>query len=120
MQLATLGAFDAADPGFGWIALAYAIVAALLGAWLYVAARKSWGAWLALAPAIAIALATLLRIAATSGMDADESEHLHLAFAIGRDAMPYRDLDQNHSPLLWMLSAPLLSLLPETAGNSSP
>ena len=94
MELATLGAFDAAAPGFGWMALAYALVAGVLGAWLYTAARQGWSAWLTLAPAIAIALATLLRIAVTSGIDADESEHLHLAFAIGRDVMPYRDLDR--------------------------
>ena len=41
MLLATLGAFDPADPGFAWLTLAYAGVAALLGAWLYAAARTT-------------------------------------------------------------------------------
>ena len=108
------GTLDAADPSFAWIALGYAVTAAIVGGWLMAAQRRGWSPWLALAPAIAIALATLLRIAATSGIDADESEHLHIAFAIGRDVLPYRDLDQNHMPLLWLASAPLLSLLPET------
>ena len=114
MSLATLAAFDASDPDFVWIALAYAATALVLGSWLYLASRRGYNAWLALAPAIALALATLVRITLTSGIDADESEHLHVAFALGRDVMPYRDLDQNHAPLLWLLSAPLLALLPES------
>jgi hypothetical protein len=108
------GTLDPSDPSFVWIALAYGLTAAVVGTWLTAAERRGASPWIALAPAIAIALATLLRIAATSGIDADESEHLHLAFAIGRDVMPYRDLDQNHMPALWLASAPLLSLLPET------
>ena len=114
MGLAALGAFDAANPGLGWLALSYAATAAMLGGWLLGATRRGWSAWLVLAPALGIAVATLIRVAVTSGIDADESEHLHLAFAIGRDLMPYRDLDQNHSPFVWMLSAPLLALLPES------
>jgi len=102
------------DPSTAAVWMAIAVVAGLLGLWLQAAGDRRWNSWWALAPALAIAGATLLRVAVTSGIDSDESEHLHVAYVVGRGVMPYRDFDQNHGPFLWMLIAPLLRVLPET------
>jgi hypothetical protein len=109
---------DWSDPSAAAVGMAMAVVAAVLGLWQYAAQKRAAdGAlhpWWLLAPALAIAGATLVRIALTSGIDSDESEHLHVAYVISRGVMPYRDFDQNHGPFLWMLTAPLLRILPES------
>ncbi len=111
-DLSGLGSLS--DPSATALWLAVGGVGALLGLWFYVGRALRWKPWWVLAPALAIAGATLLRIAVTSGIDSDESEHLHIAYVIGHGALPYRDFDQNHGPFLWLLTAPLLRILPET------
>jgi len=45
----------------------------------------------------------------------DESEHLHCAWLISQGLIPFEDFWQHHSPLLWVLLAPLIGLLKPTA-----
>src|SRR5262245_62486975 len=46
--------------------------------------------------------------------DADEPQHLHVAWAWTRGLLQYRDIFDNHAPLFHMLSAPLVALFGET------
>jgi len=41
---------------------------------------------------------------------ADEFEHLHAAWCITRGLVPYRDFFEHHTPLLYLLLAPILKL----------
>jgi hypothetical protein len=65
---------------------------------------------LALAAATGIAA---LRLSVASGFDADEIEHAHVSWSLGQGIAPYRDLHQIHTPLLWILSEPVVGALPE-------
>ena len=47
--------------------------------------------------------------------NADESQHLHVAWAWTQGLLPYRDVFDNHSPLFSMLMAPLVALIGERA-----
>jgi hypothetical protein len=42
--------------------------------------------------------------------DADEFEHLHGSWMVHSGFLPYRDFWQNHTPLLYFVLAPLLSV----------
>ena len=103
-----------AEAGPERIVPAMALLAGAFALWLRLARSRGWGPWLALAPAFAVAGGALLRVALTSGIDADESEHLHVSYLVGQGTFPYRDFRQTHTPLLWILTAPVLGLLPET------
>ena len=48
--------------------------------------------------------------------NSDESQHLHVAWAIAHGAVPYRDVFDNHTPLFHFLFAPVLMLVGETPG----
>jgi hypothetical protein len=45
----------------------------------------------------------------------DEVEHSHVVWCLNQGIMPYRDIHQNHAPLLWMITSPILARLPENA-----
>lgn len=45
----------------------------------------------------------------------DEFEHLHSSWLVSIGKVPYRDFFEHHHPLLWYLSAPLLSLFYDNA-----
>ena len=45
----------------------------------------------------------------------DEVEHAHVLWALNQGIMPYQGIHQNHAPLLWMISAPLMAWLPKSA-----
>jgi hypothetical protein len=44
------------------------------------------------------------------GIDPDELEHLHAAFCISRDDVPYRDFFEHHAPALYYLTLALLKV----------
>ncbi len=50
-----------------------------------------------------------------NAVDSDETQHLHLAWAWSEGLVQYRDVFDNHAPLLHLLSAPLVALLGERA-----
>jgi hypothetical protein len=64
-----------------------------------------------------IALGALVRLLYVfhHRINADESQHLHVAWAWTRGLLPYRDVFDNHSPLFSMLMAPLVALVGERA-----
>ena len=45
----------------------------------------------------------------------DEVEHAHVTWALNQGIMPYEGIHQNHTPLLWMISAPIMAWLPKSA-----
>jgi hypothetical protein len=47
-------------------------------------------------------------------LNSDEPQHAHVAWALSRGLVPYRDVFDNHAPLFHLLYAPLLALLGET------
>jgi len=62
-----------------------------------------------------IIIFSFLRIAFRSGIDADEIEHTHISWLINNGQLPYQDIHQIHMPLLWIVTAPILKILPEKA-----
>ena len=64
---------------------------------------------------VLIAAATVLRILAffRYRFDSDEPQHLHIAWAWTAGLLPYRDVFDNHAPLLNMITAPILRLVGE-------
>lgn len=48
-------------------------------------------------------------------IDSDEPQHLHVAWAWTRGLLQYRDVFDNHFPLLHLLYAPLLAVVPENS-----
>jgi hypothetical protein len=71
--------------------------------------KKRW-LWIPAAAAAAIYLAWTVRYSLMS----DEIEHLHAAWLISQGLLPFRDFWEHHSPLLWVVLAPILRVLPET------
>ncbi len=60
---------------------------------------------------IKIALLIMVYGAIFSGFQiVDEFEHLHASWLISIGKLPYRDFFEHHHPLLWYLSAPVVSL----------
>src|SRR3954447_1305638 len=48
-------------------------------------------------------------------LDSDEPQHLHVVWAWSRGLVQYRDVFDNHFPLLHLLFAPLMRVLPESS-----
>ena len=48
-------------------------------------------------------------------VDSDEPQHLHVAWVWSQGLVPYRDLFDNHVPLLHLLFAPVMTWMPETS-----
>lgn len=63
------------------------------------------------------AIALLVRLVFTflHRVDSDEPQHLHVAWAWSRGLVQYRDVFDNHFPLLHLLFAPLMPLMPESS-----
>ncbi|MEN6450557.1 MAG: hypothetical protein ABFC96_08710 [Thermoguttaceae bacterium] len=49
-----------------------------------------------------------------SNIDADEVEHAHVIWALNQGIMPYRDIHQIHTPMLWIMMSPVMRCLPES------
>lgn len=49
--------------------------------------------------------------------DPDEFEHVHAGFCLALGQLPYRDFFEHHGPLTYVLSAPLMLLLPHDEGQ---
>ncbi|HYI09031.1 MAG TPA: glycosyltransferase family 39 protein [Thermoanaerobaculia bacterium] len=65
--------------------------------------------WLLLGATVAVRCWFLI----THRLDSDEPQHLHVAWAWTRGLVQYRDVFDNHLPLLHVLFAPLLAVVPE-------
>src|SRR6185503_6936199 len=48
-------------------------------------------------------------------INSDEPQHLHVAWAWSRGLVQYRDVFDNHFPLLHLLFAPLMRVMPESS-----
>ncbi|HEX2121784.1 MAG TPA: glycosyltransferase family 39 protein [Thermoanaerobaculia bacterium] len=48
-------------------------------------------------------------------INSDEPQHLHVAWAWSRGLVQYRDVFDNHFPLLHLLFAPLMAIVPESS-----
>lgn len=48
-------------------------------------------------------------------IDSDEPQHLHIAWAWMRGLVQYRDVFDNHLPLLHLMFAPVMALMPESS-----
>lgn len=64
-----------------------------------------------------LTLLVLLMVLAALNLEfnMDEVEHLHSAWYIQQQYLPYRDYFQHHHPLLWFLSVPLISIFGQSA-----
>lgn len=63
------------------------------------------------ATTIVVRIAFLLR----HRIDSDEPQHLHVAWGWTQGLVQYRDVFDNHLPLLHLLLAPVMSLVPESS-----
>jgi hypothetical protein len=52
-------------------------------------------------------------------IDSDEPQHLHVMWGWTRGLVQYRDVFDNHLPLLHLLFAPVMALVPERAPRRS-
>jgi hypothetical protein len=50
-------------------------------------------------------------------IDSDEPQHLHVAWGWSQGLVQYRDLFDNHFPLLHLLFAPVMAVMPETSAT---
>jgi hypothetical protein len=66
---------------------------------------------------VVILLVSTLYVALTAPIDADEVEHTHVAWLLSQGILPYRDIHQLHAPLTWLVFAPILRLMPESAAT---
>lgn len=72
--------------------------------------QKKWF-WIAAAATLAIRFwFTVVR-----KIDSDEPQHLHIAWAWTKGLIQYRDVFDNHLPLLHVLYAPVMALMPESS-----
>src|SRR5687767_2619392 len=64
-----------------------------------------------------IGAALLVRVAfmAFARVDSDEPQHLHVAWAWSQGLIQYRDVFDNHFPLLHLLFAPLMAIASESS-----
>src|SRR5204863_7576180 len=67
--------------------------------------------------AVLAAASVVVRIAFifTHRIDSDEPQHLHVAWAWSRGLVQYRDVFDNHFPLLHPLFAPLMGVMPQSS-----
>jgi len=72
-------------------------------------AVEAWTAAALLTAQLAMRTAYALR----QGIDTDEPQHLHVAWAWTRGLVPYRDVFDNHAPLFHLTMAPLVAALGE-------
>jgi hypothetical protein len=70
-------------------------------------------AWLWLAAGATIAVR--LWFVVIQKIDSDEPQHLHIAWAWTNGLVQYRDVFDNHLPLLHILFAPVMALMPESS-----
>lgn len=81
--------------------------------------RRAWlRSPVLLASVLLIGLSLVLRVAfaVRRRFDADELEHLHVAWCWTRDLLPFRDFFEVHPPLFHILLAPLVALLGPEVG----
>jgi hypothetical protein len=64
---------------------------------------------------IVIAFAVRMILTRVHGIDSDEPQHLHVAWAWSRGFVQYRDVFDNHFPLLHLLFAPVMAVMPENS-----
>jgi len=50
----------------------------------------------------------------SSGIDSDEVEHAHITWSVSEGIMPYRDVRQNHMPMIWAVFSPMMVVLPHS------
>lgn len=67
-----------------------------------------------LVPFIAANVVLLIVGSRLISLETDEVEHLHCAWMVGQGLLPFVDFWQHHSPLEWVLIAPILKLIPPT------
>src|SRR6185295_2889679 len=48
-------------------------------------------------------------------IDSDEPQHLHVVWALSRGLVLYRDVFDNHLPLLHLVFAPVMRIMPESS-----
>jgi len=73
---------------------------------------RAW--WLLAVPAIVVA--TWPRLASVRVYDPDEFEHLHAAWCVAHDQVPYRDFFEHHGPLTYYLLAPVVRWAGDSPG----
>ncbi len=66
---------------------------------------------------IGASIAVRLFFVAALRIDSDEPQHLHVAWGWSRGFVQYRDIFDNHFPLLHLLFAPLMRLMPESSAT---
>ncbi len=73
--------------------------------------RNRWWIWLAAGTAVAIRVGFVV----AQKIDSDEPQHLHIAWAWTQGLVQYRDVFDNHLPLLHVMFAPVMALMPESS-----
>lgn len=72
--------------------------------------NRTW-LWLAAGATVAARVAFIV----AQKIDSDEPQHLHIAWAWTQGLVQYRDVFDNHLPLLHVMFAPVMALMPESS-----
>ncbi len=87
-------------------ALIFLLLAGINGLWAYMRFKKNLT--VSFMPVIMLNFMALAAWAILLGVTPDEAEHLHLSWLVTHGMVPYKDFWQHHSPLLWVVIAPLV------------
>ena len=74
-------------------------------------AADRWRWWWLVAFA-AVVSAMLARSTLTASFGHDEIEHAHVTWQLTQGLDPYVAFHQNHTPMLWLMAAPILEIMP--------
>lgn len=91
----------------------FLVLFALCSLWSYYCIKKEKK--YVLAPVIIVSVLFLIIWGMLAGIDVDEVEHLHCSWMVYSGYIPFRDFWQHHSPLLWVLLAPVFAALKPSA-----
>jgi hypothetical protein len=81
--------------------------------WVYLSMKKHKR--LNLIPIVIISALLLVLWGSSVGIESDETNHLHCAWMIHSGMVPFKDFWAHHSPLFWLILAPVFSVLKPTA-----
>jgi hypothetical protein len=88
--------------------LIFIFLSAAAGYWIFIRLKKRLK--LSFFPVIALNTVLFLTWAITGRFYHDEAVHLHLSWLISKGLVPYKDFWFHHSPFLWTILAPWVSL----------
>jgi hypothetical protein len=87
-------------------------MAAAIGLWVYRCINKK--SRINLFVLCLVNIAILIFWSRFNGLNPDEAEHLHCSWMVSQGLVPFTGFWQHHSPLLWVMMAPFMKIMPQS------